>query len=118
VKPHYKLHLNGQISLASVPSDYASFNTHNKLGRQELVAAIKKKFGSVSAWQREFGIPHTLVQDALTPRGKYGCIGGGSGALRALMGLPVRSSANTKALDITLKVPLQALALTAKRRGR
>ncbi len=107
MKPRLKLHLNQTVSLATAPESYRFYCEKPRRSRHFVVANLRDAFGSVSSLHRRFGLPHTIVQIALSDGyNKEFAMGGASGALRTMLGLPVCSSANTKPLDAELRVPL------------
>jgi hypothetical protein len=114
MKPRLKLHADATVSLATVPRTY-SFNCEKpRRSRHQVVANIRERVGSVGEFQRRFGVPHTIMQIALADSYNKGfAMGGRSGSLRAMLGLPVCSSANTKPLDSRIRIPIAALSVAA-----
>jgi hypothetical protein len=118
MKPRLKLHMDGSVSLASSPETYRFHCAKPRTSRHFVVSNIRQACGSVGAFNREFEVPHTLMQVALDDgHNKEFAMGGASGALRAMFGLPVCSSANTKPLNTTIRVALRAVTIAVGRKA-
>jgi hypothetical protein len=118
MKLRLKLHLDATVSLASAPATYQFNCDRPRKSRHDVVANIRVRVGSVSEFQRRFSVPHTVMQIALADGYNKGFgMGGSAGSLRAMLGLPVCSSANTNPLDTKLRVPLSALKVATEGRA-
>jgi hypothetical protein len=112
MKPRLKLHRDGSVSLAAPPPAY-KFNISGTQFMGSIAADnIRDATGSVKGFCDSYGIPYSLMVVALKDgRNKGFAMGGASGSIRAMLGLPVCSSANSKALCAEVRVPLAAVRI-------